>query len=282
MPPTVTVCLPALNEAPTIGSICSSIRNELMDKGKVDQLLVVDSGSTDGTRDIAEQAGAEVHLARAIHPELNDPLASGKGEALWKSLAAATGDVIVWLDSDTSDFGPHFVTRLVDTLLADESLVMAKGYYARPESDPGAGAGGRVTEILARPLLSSFWPHLSGIVQPLAGEYAGRREALLRVPFFTGYAVELGLLVDVSSRFGPDSIGQADLGNRTDRAHPLSHLGRMASEILHAAMMRLESEGRMKFSGELSQTLVQFDELGAAETSDIQIVERPPIGPLLV
>ncbi len=282
MHPTVTVCLPALNEAPTIGSICSSIRNGLMGDGKVDQLLVVDSGSTDGTREIAEEAGAEVHLARAVHPELNDPLASGKGEALWKSLAAATGDIIVWLDSDTSDFGPHFVTRLVEPLLADESLVMTKGYYARPESDLGTGAGGRVTEILARPLLSSFWPHLSGIVQPLAGEYAGRREALLAVPFFTGYAVELGLLVDVSSRFGPGAIGQADLGTRTDRAHPLSHLGRMASEILHAAMMRLESEGRMKFSGELSQTLVQFDELGTAETSDIQIVERPPIGPLLV
>ncbi len=280
MPPTVTVCLPALNEAATIGAICSSVRDELMG-GLVTQLVVVDSGSTDGTREIAAGAGADVYRVGSIRAELNDPRAGGKGEALWKSLAVSTGDIIVWLDSDTLNFGPHFVTRLVEPLLRDDALVMTKGYYARPKTDPGGTDGGRVTEILARPLLNSFWPHLAGMVQPLSGEYAGRREAFLQIPFFTGYAVELGLLVDVSDRFGPGSIGQADLGSRIDRAHPLTHLGRMASEILHAAMTRLESEGRMKLVEEPMRALLQFEEDGTPLRSEIEIVERPPMGPLL-
>ena len=271
---TISVCLPARNEEATVGAICSTITNELVEgAGLVDELLVVDSGSTDRTAAEAVAGGARVVEASR----------AGKGEALWESLGAATGDVIVWLDSDTVDFSSHFVTNLVAPLLADESIALCKGFYRRPlateEGHLGEG-GGRVTELAARPLLALLFPELGGVVQPLSGEYAGRAAVLRSLPMFTGYAVEVGILVDVLERHGLDALAQADLGVRVHRNRDVLSLGRMAAEIMQAILARAEDQGRLKTVDGLGDVLVQFDQKATPVpvASRIALGERPPIG----
>jgi glucosyl-3-phosphoglycerate synthase len=201
---------------------------------------------------------------------------------LWRSLSVCDHDLIVWVDSDTRNFDVHFVTSLVAPMLLQPEIEMVKAFYARPLVAPtGLVEGGaRVTELVARPLINLLWPDLSGFVQPLSGEYAIRRDLAVSVPFLTGYAVDLGLLLDVHATVGLDRMAQADLGLRVHRNQPLPALGRMASQVLQGAFSRLEESGRMKLSDELETTLIQFQ--GHEPTSaEVTIEERPPMDSLL-
>lgn len=283
---TVSVCLPALDEAATIGAICETISQELVDGcGLVDELVVVDSGSTDRTAAEAAAAGARVVHAGDLLPAAAAVSRAGKGEVLWKSLGAVSGDVVVWLDSDTRDFGSHFVTNLVAPLVRDDSILLCKGFYRRPVATAdGLGAGGgRVTELGVRPLLGLLFPDLAGIVQPLSGEYAGRTSVLKSLPMFTGYAVEAGILVDLVERFGLDALAQADLGVRVHRNRDVLSLGLMSAEIMQALLLRAEEQGRLKLSEGIEELLVQWDQSGGATpvVSRITLEERPPVESVL-
>lgn len=280
---TVGVCLPALDEEATIGSICEVITSELISEGLVDELVVVDSGSSDRTVAVAAEAGATVHRARDLIPEvpvLDDP---GKGESLWKSLAVLHTDIVVWLDSDTRNFGSHFVTGLVAPMLRDPNVVFTKAFYERPlhaDDGPARPGGGRVTEVAIRPLVNLLYPALAGFVQPLSGEYAGRRSALIEMPFGTGYDVDLLLLVDLVERYGLDRIVQVDLGTRIHRNRPAEELGRMSFEIFRALLERLEDGGRLKLADPLPETMTQFtaDEGTYAPLSSRRVSPgRPPM-----
>lgn len=265
---TVSVCLPALDEEATVGAICSTISRELVEGcGLVDELIVIDSGSSDGTASEARAGGARVVAASA----------PGKGQALWESLGVASGDLVVWLDSDTVDFSAHFVTNLAAPLVADDSIALCKGFYRRPLATDGGqlgAGGGRVTELAIRPLLALLFPELAAVVQPLSGEYAGRAAALRSLPMFTGYAVEAGILVDLVDRFGLDSLAQADLGVRVHRNRDVLSLGRMAAEIMQAILRRAEDLGRLKTVDDLGDVLVQFDPVPTA--ARVALEERPP------
>jgi glucosyl-3-phosphoglycerate synthase len=230
----VSVCLPARNEEPTVGAIVAAIREQLVDRlALVDEVLVVDDHSTDGTAVAARSAGARVVQAADVLPAYGE--GHGKGEALWKSLHVAQGDVIVWCDSDIVDFDPRFVVGLLGPLLTETDVGFVKGLYERPA--PG-DRGGRVTELVARPLLSLLFPHLAGVVQPLAGEYAGRRRLLERLPFVEGYGVDIGLLIDVAARFGSQCVAQVDLGSRVHRNRTLDELSPQALAIIQIVLRR--------------------------------------------
>ncbi len=233
---TVTVALPAKNEAPTIEVIITTIRQGLMDGiGLVDELIVIDDHSTDDTAAIARQAGAEVYPAGEILPRFG--AGHGKGEALWKSLYVSTGDIICWCDADIRNYDNRFILGPLGPLLFHPDISFTKGFYRRPLRDDGEG-GGRVTELVARPLISSLFPHLGPLVQPLSGEFAGRRTVLEAVPFSRGYAVDLALLIDLTERFGLDAIGQVDLGTRIHRNRPLRELGPQAAAITNMVLRR--------------------------------------------
>lgn len=234
---TVAVCLPAHNEAETVGEIVVAIREHLIERhALVDELVVVDDHSSDDTAALASAAGARVVDAAATLPAFG---ANGKGRALWRSVWATTSDVVAWCDADVTNFSPHFVCGLVGPLLADPGLGYVKGFYRRPLGQGGDG-GGRVTELVARPLLSLLYPDLAHIVQPLSGEYAGRRDVLESVPFFAGYGVEIGLLIDISRRYGIDTIAEVDLGTRRHRNRTLEQLGPQAMTILQVALRRTD------------------------------------------
>jgi glucosyl-3-phosphoglycerate synthase len=239
---TVSVCLPALNVAETVGDIVTGIRDHWMDGlPLVDELVVIDSRSVDATAARAAEAGARVIQDTAILPECG--AAHGKGEAMWKSLAATEGEVIAWIDADLTDFRPAYVPGLLGPLLSDPDIGFVKAIYRRLLGD--TGDGGRVTEICARPLINLFYPELAGLAQPLAGEQAGRRDLLERVPFFTGYAVEIGLLIDLLEIGGRDVLAQVDLGERSHVNQSTAALGEMAFAIHHAVLQRLERDGRI-------------------------------------
>jgi glucosyl-3-phosphoglycerate synthase len=272
----VSVVLPALNEAATVGRIVARIRRDLVDRlALVDELMVVDSGSTDSTVDVARSAGAEVVRREDVLPEF--AVRPGKGEVLWRSLAATTGDVVVFVDSDLSDFTSTFVTGLLGPLLCDPSVQFVKATYDRAlqsgETVLPTG-GGRVTELVARPLIGLHWPELSGFVQPLGGEYAARRALLESLPFASGYGVEFGLLVDTYRSVGLDAMAQVDLSRRKHRNSDLHKLGRMAAEILQVAESRL---GR-PFSDtmDLTQFVRATDGVQVIDT-DVSVIDRPPM-----
>ena len=277
----VSVCIPALNEEATVGTIVETIRDRLMDRVPlVDELAVIDSASSDRTVEAAKAAGADVYQDREILPDLE--AFAGKGEALWKSLFVLRGDVILWLDADITNFDPRFVCGPLGPILTDPDVGYVKSFYRRPIGD-GAGKdqktleGGRVTELSARPLLSMFWPHLAGLIQPLAGEYAGRRSLLEQVPFATGYGVEIGLLIDIAERFGLDAMAQVDLEERTHRNRPIGELSRMAFAVLHAAMRR--ASGRIDGAPPASEGLFQFEPSNGGyemRATEIEVRERPP------
>jgi glucosyl-3-phosphoglycerate synthase len=239
---TVSVCLPALDVADTIGPILTAVRDHWMNSlPLVDELVVIDSHSRDASAAIAREAGACVYQDDAILPESGS--ARGKGEALWKSLAATRGDLIVWLDSDLVGFSPAYVPGLLGPLLGNDDIGFVKAIYTRQLGE--TNDGGRVTEICARPLINLFYPELAGIAQPLAGEQAGRRSLLERVPFFTGYAVEIGLLIDILRTAGLGALAQVDLGTRAHVNQPTQALGEMAFAIQHAVLQRLARDGRI-------------------------------------
>ncbi|GAA5061367.1 glucosyl-3-phosphoglycerate synthase [Thermocatellispora tengchongensis] len=279
-PVTVSVVLPARDEQETVGEIVSIIRRDLVDAVPlVDEIVVVDSRSTDATAAVAAAAGARVVHQDAVLPGL--PPLSGKGEALWKGLAASTGDLVVFADADLRNFGAHFISGLLGPLLTDPRVQFVKGAYERPLKGPGGvvqrGAGGRVTELVARPLLNLFWPELAGFVQPLGGEYAARRRVLEAVPFVTEYGVEFGLLVDLLERVGLDAMAQVDLGSREHSSQSIAALGKMSGQIILTAWSRLERQGRLVSSEPPATALLQFAPDLSTAVSDVAVAERPPL-----
>ncbi|MEV6248621.1 glucosyl-3-phosphoglycerate synthase [Streptomyces sp. NPDC051742] len=269
----VSVVLPALNEEATVGDIVAVIRRELMSESVplVDELVVIDSGSTDRTAEVAAAAGARVVARDAILPRI--PAVPGKGEVLWRSLMVTSGDVVCFVDADLRDFSADFVTGIVGPLLTDPDVHFVKAMYDRPFGDT-PGQGGRVTELVARPLLNLHWPQLAGFVQPLGGEYAARRSLLERLPFPVGYGVELGLLVDALHTVGLDALAQVDVGVRKHRHQDGQALGRMAAAIYRTAQLRL-SRGHL-----VRPWLTQFERGEAGfipRTYAVDTEERPPM-----
>ncbi len=272
---TVSVVLPALNEEETVASVIESISPML--GSLVDELIVLDSGSTDDTAIRALTAGARVVTREEAVPEL--PAQPGKGEALWRSLAATTGDIIAFVDSDLIDPDPMFVPRLVGPLLTVDGVHLVKGFYRRPLKISGsedANGGGRVTQLVARPLLAALRPDLSSVLQPLGGEYAGTRELLTSVPFAPGYGVEIGLLIDAYDRLGLDAIAQVNLGVRAHRNRPLTELSEMSRQVVATLLSRCG----VSDSG---VGLTQFFADGADFTprvSSVSLDDRPPMNTL--
>jgi glucosyl-3-phosphoglycerate synthase len=279
---TVSLVLPTLNEAETIGPIVARANRELRERVPlVDEVLVIDSASTDETRAIAEGAGARV----VQHPDVLSRYGSfhGKGEALWKSLYETSGDIVVWADTDVRNWHARMVYGTLGPLLVESRLQYVKGYYQRPIVEGGVlkeGGGGRVTELVARPLINLFFPELSGFIQPLSGEYAGRRSLLEQLPFFTGYAVEIGHLIDALDRVGIAGLGQVDLERRLHRNQELEGLSRMSFVILQAVMKRLEERRRARLFAELGSTM-KLPRSGrgrlSLEVQEIADQERPPM-----
>lgn len=274
---TVSVVLPALDEEATVADVIASVRPLL--GTLVDELVVVDSGSTDRTVEVSLAAGARVVQRGDVLPEL-EPV-PGKGEVLWRSLAATKGDLLVFLDSDLIDPDPEFVPRLLGPMLMEPDVHLVKGFYRRPLTTEGASGagGGRVTELMARPLLSTLRPELTGVIQPLGGEYAGTRELLESVPFASGYGVEIGLLLDAHAIVGLNGIAQVNLGVRKHRNQPLRALGLMARQILGTALARC---GMLpSHAGELTQ-FVQVAGEWLPDTAGVVVADRPPMRELLV
>ena len=279
---TVSLVLPTLNEEETVGPIVRRAIREMMGRVPLlDEILVIDSASTDRTREIAEAEGARV----VEHPRVLTRYGSfiGKGEALWKSLYETTGDIIVWADTDVRNWHPRMVYGTLGPLLAEPRLQYVKGYYQRPIVEAGVlkeGGGGRVTELVARPLINLFYPELSGFIQPLAGEYAGRRTLLETIPFFTGYAVEMGHLIDIAERVGIEGLGQVDLERRVHRNQELEGLSRMSFVILQAVMKRLEERRKARLFAELGSTM-KLPRSGRGrlglEVIELADHERPPM-----
>ncbi|TDD80664.1 glucosyl-3-phosphoglycerate synthase [Actinomadura darangshiensis] len=278
----ISVVLPARDEEATVGAIVAAVRTDLVERiPLVDEIVVVDSRSADRTAAVAAAAGAEVVAQDAVLPRRGRM--SGKGEALWKSLAATSGDLIVFVDADLREFTSSYVTGLLGPLLTDPSVGYVKGCYDRPLVDGDRrveGGGGRVTELVARPLINLHWPLLAGVMQPLGGEYAGRRALLERLPFVTGYGVELGLLLDVYQDSGLDAIAQVDLGRRVHKHQSTEALGAMSGQIMLAAWSRLERHGRMMPLEAPSTALTRFRRGPGghdARTTDVAVGERPPM-----
>ena len=259
---TVSVCLPARNEAETVGPIVQTI-SALQHRGLVDETVVMDDRSTDATAEIATAAGARVVSVPDVLPETGT--ATGKGNVLWASVAASAGDVIVWIDADLRSFTPDYVIGLLGPLLTDPEVTLVKGFYDRPTV---GGGGGRTTELMARPVLATFFPELGVIEQPLGGEYASRRSILEQLPFPQGYGVETGLLIDIAHRWGVDRIAQVDLGIREHRHQSLSALSSQAMEVLHAALLRTGAD-----RATLSRVLMRPD----AAPVEVRVDERPPL-----
>lgn len=246
MATTVSVCLPARNEAATVGPIVEAVRTVDL----VDEIIVVDDGSSDATAEVAAAAGARVVAEADILPEAGP--GSGKGNVLWKALADSTGDIVCYLDADLRNFVADTVTKLCRPLLDDADIMLVKPCYTRAFEGAPTG-GGRVTELVARPLLSLLFPKLADVVQPLGGEYAARRTALEVLPFVQGWGVEFAMLVDVVERFGRDAVAQVDLGAREHRNRPLDELAPQAEAIIATALQR------------------------ARLVEPVDILERPPI-----
>ncbi len=281
----ISLAFPTLNEEATIGKEVLIAKGVLMDRYPLlDEIAVIDSGSSDHTLEVARQFGAQTFLASECLPDLGER--KGKGENLWKSLYLLRGDIVLWLDADIRNFHPKFITGLLGPLIYRPEIGFVKAFYERPLTLEGGirtGGGGRVTEILVRPLFNLFYPELTGLIQPLSGEYAGRREVLERIAFSIGYGVETGMLIDIYQRKGLACMAQVDLDQRVHRNQSTVSLGRMAFGILQTFFRRLESDPA-RHLGDISahlphlmrQVRVDGEDYGFGEyTIDEQ--ERPPM-----
>lgn len=272
---TVSVVLPALNEERTVADVVASIRPLL--GTLVDELVVLDSGSTDATAARARAAGARVVTREQAVPEL-EPM-PGKGEVLWRSLAVTDGDLVAFVDSDLIDPDPAFVPKLLGPLLLVDDMHLVKAYYRRPlrqGASVDAHGGGRVTELVARPLLAALRPQLCSVLQPLGGEYAGTRELLTSVPFAPGYGVEIGLLLDTYDRLGLSAIGQVNLGVRTHRNRPLADLGVMSRQILGTVLGR----SGIQDSGAALTQFPLVENAFTPHSTEVSLADRPPMNTL--
>lgn len=279
---TISLGLPALNEEATVGNVIQTVKTALMDQVPLlDEVVLIDSGSVDYTREIAADLGIPVYIHQEILPQYG--ACHGKGEALWKSLYVLKGDIVAWIDTDIENIHARFVYGILGPLLRNPNIQYVKGFYRRPLKRGDrliAGGGGRVTELTARPLINLFFPELSGLIQPLAGEYAGRRQALEQIPFFAGYGVEMGLLIDILETFGLRAIAQVDLQERIHRNKPLPALSPMSFAIIQVIIRRLEDRHRIRLLEDVNKTmnLIRY-ELNRLhlETLEAQERERPPM-----
>jgi glucosyl-3-phosphoglycerate synthase len=279
---TISLALPALNEAETVGRVIRTVQRALMQKAQLlDEIVLIDSDSTDRTREIAQRLGVPVYIHQQLLPEQG--ARRGKGEALWKSLLVTKGDIVAWIDTDIVNIHPRFVYGVLGPLLLNPRVQFIKGFYRRPlkvGEKVQAGGGGRVTELTARPLLNLFYPELSGVVQPLSGEYAGRRAALEKLPFFSGYGVETGLLIDVFEQFGLDGIAQVDLLERIHHNQPLEALSKMSFAILQAVLRKFERRYGQSILDDVNKSmkLIRYAEGGYfLDVDEIAERERPPM-----
>jgi glycosyltransferase involved in cell wall biosynthesis len=247
----------------------------------LDEILLIDSDSTDRTRTIASELGIPVYIHQQLLPELD--VRNGKGEALWKSLFVTKGDIIVWIDTDIINIHPRFVYGIIGPLLLNQNIQFVKGFYRRPlrvGNKMQAGGGGRVTELTARPLLNLFYPELSGVIQPLSGEYAGRRQALESATFFSGYGVETGLLIDIFERFGLRSIAQVDLLERIHHNQELEALSKMSFAIIQTVLRKIESRYERSIIEDVNKTmkLIRYANGGYfLVVEEVAEKERPPM-----
>jgi glucosyl-3-phosphoglycerate synthase len=245
----VSVCLPAKECAGTVGAIVGELA-KLREKGAIDEVVVVDAASADGTAEVAERAGATVWQEAELMPRFGP--VEGKGDAMWRALSVLAGDAVCYLDADTEGFQGHFATGLLGPLVCEEGVEFVKAFYRRPFEHGGVAVpdgGGRVNHLTARPALALFYPDLAGVRQPLAGEVAARRELLERLPFATGYGVEIAMLIDVWREVGLEGMAQVDLEVHRNRHQPLQELAPMALTVLATVAQRLEQEGRLVPAG---------------------------------
>jgi glucosyl-3-phosphoglycerate synthase len=273
----ISVVIPARNEERTVACVVGSLRGALVERiPLIDEVVVIDSDSSDQTAAAAARAGATVHRAREIAPEFGGY--PGKGEALWKSLLVTEGDLLVFVDADLTQWGPHFVTGLLGPLLTEPAVLLVKGFYARIATGTDGSVsteGGRVTELVARPLLSLWWPELSGVVQPLAGEWAARRGLMESLPIPVGYGVELSTLLDTAARYGLDRIAQVDLDSRAHKHQADHDLALMAAELLVVAERR-RTPARGPADPRLQQFVREHGEVRPVERP-VPAAERPPV-----
>lgn len=279
---TISLAMPALNESETVGKVITTIKKALMDDVPLlDEIVLIDSDSTDRTREIAAEMGIPVYIHQQLLPELG--ARPGKGEALWKSLLVTKGDIIAWVDTDIVNIHPRFVYGIIGPLLLNQSIQFVKGFYRRPLKTGDkiqAGGGGRVTELTARPLINLFYPELSGVIQPLSGEYAGRRGALEKATFFSGYGVETGLLIDIFENYGLRTIAQVDLLERIHHNQELEALSKMSFAIIQTVLRKLEGRYERAIIEDVNKTmkLIRYAKGGYfLELEEVAEHERPPM-----
>ena len=279
---TVSLALPALNEAETVGNVIRTVKEALVECAPLlDEIVLIDSDSTDETREIARELGVPVYVHQAVLTRYG--ARPGKGEALWKSLYLTSGDILLWIDTDIVNIHPRFVYGILGPMLAREDIQFVKGFYRRPlrvGDKIQAGGGGRVTELTARPLLNLFYPELSGIIQPLSGEYGGRRAVLEKMAFFSGYGVEIGLLIDVLDCCGLNSIAQVDLLERVHHNQALESLSKMSFAIIQAVIHRLERRSGGSILEDVNRTMKLIRYEPSRFFLDIEEIaerERPPM-----
>jgi glucosyl-3-phosphoglycerate synthase len=279
----ISVVIPTLNEEANVGRVIDMLRAKLMDTHPlIDEILVIDSGSTDKTHEVATKAGAKFFLAEKHLRKYGK--AKGKGENMWKSLYLASGDIIVFIDADIKNIHPRWVYGLVGPLLTNKKLGFTKAFYLRPiklGQELMPLGGGRVTELTIRPLFNMYFPRLSGFIQPLSGEYAGRRKVLEKIPFFTGYGVETGMLIDLQKKFGLRKIAQVDLKRRVHRNQSISSLSKMAFGILQVFARRANTLGKLIQVGKI-RNKIRFvertrDKQYILKTKNVVERQRPPI-----
>lgn len=278
----ISLCIPTLNEEKTIGKEVLILRSELMERYPlIDEFAVIDSGSNDKTLEVAESYGADTYLASEILPEVGDK--RGKGENLWKAIHQLKGDIICYVDADISNIHPRFVYGLVAPLIKQAEVQYVKAFYDRPlnySSGLRSSGGGRVTEILIRPLFSLFYPELTNIIQPLSGEYAARREVLEMIPFPIGYGVETSHLLDLYEKFGLNAFAQTDLDRRVHRNQTTNALGKMSFGILQTFINRLHSQGKIDRVPDVETFYRRFEVEDGSYNQLVQEVveeERPPM-----